>query len=248
MIGKTLGHYRVGEQIGRGGMGEVYMAHDLNLNRKIALKFLPDEFTGDLERMARFEREAKLLASLNHPNIAAIYGLESAEWKRFLVLELVDGETLSQRIAKGPLPLKEALQICRQIAEGVEAAHEKGIIHRDLKPANIKITTEGKVKVLDFGLAKALETGAVLDLSTTLSERTETTRQGVVLGTAPYMSPEQASGKRMDARTDIWSFGCILYECLTGTRVAGMDLRPQSRCREPTDQGRAYTVWCRLDT
>jgi eukaryotic-like serine/threonine-protein kinase len=220
MIGKTLGHYRVGEQLGRGGMGEVYLADDLNLNRKVALKFLPDAFTGDLERMARFEREAKLLASLNHPNIAAIYGLEQAEGKRFLVLELVEGETLAQRISKGPLPVEEALGVCRQISEGLEAAHEKGVIHRDLKPANVMITAGDRVKILDFGLAKALanETQSVdSSQSPTLTEAM--TRPGVILGTAAYMSPEQAKGKSVDKRADIWAFGCILYECLTGKRA-----------------------------
>ena len=220
MIGKTLGHYRVGEQLGRGGMGEVYLADDLNLNRKVALKFLPDAFAGDPERMARFEREAKLLASLNHPNIAAIYGLEQAEGKRFLVLELVEGETLAQRISKGALPVDEALGICRQIAEGLEAAHEKGVIHRDLKPANVMITEGDKVKILDFGLAKALsdETQSVdSSQSPTLTEAM--TRPGVILGTAAYMSPEQAKGKSVDKRADIWAFGCILYECLTGKRA-----------------------------
>ena len=220
MIGKTLGHYRVGEQLGRGGMGEVYVADDLNLSRKVALKFLPDAFGGDPERMARFEREAKLLASLNHPNIAAIYGLEQAEGKRFLVLELVEGETLAQRLSKGPLPIEEALGVCRQIADGLEAAHEKGVIHRDLKPANVMITEGDKVKILDFGLAKALsdETQSVdSSQSPTLTEAM--TRPGVILGTAAYMSPEQAKGKTVDKRADIWAFGCILYECLTGKRA-----------------------------
>ncbi len=156
MIGKTFGHYRVGEQLGRGGMGEVYVAEDLNLNRKAALKFLPDAFTGDPERMARFEREAKLLASLNHPNIAAIYGLEQAEGKRFIVMELVEVETLAQRLSKGPRPADEVLGICRQIADALESAHEKEVIHRDLKPANVMITEGDKVKILDFGLAKVL--------------------------------------------------------------------------------------------
>ena len=156
MIGKTLGHYKIISQLGRGGMGEVYLAEDLSLDRKVALKFLPDVFTGDPERMARFEREAKLLASLNHPNIAAIYGLEQADGKRFLIMEYVEGETLQARISKGALPLEDALAVCRQIAEGLEAAHEKGVIHRDLKPANVMITGQEKVKILDFGLAKAL--------------------------------------------------------------------------------------------
>jgi serine/threonine protein kinase len=201
-------------------MGEVYLADDLNLNRKVALKFLPDAFTGDPERMARFEREAKLLASLNHPNIAAIYGLEQAERKRFLVLELVEGETLAQRLSKGALPVEEALGICRQIAEGLEAAHEKGVIHRDLKPANVMITTGEKVKILDFGLAKALadETQSV-DSSQSSTITVGMTRPGTVLGTAAYMSPEQAKGIAVDKRADIWAFGCVLYECLTGNRA-----------------------------
>ena len=220
MIGKTLGHYRVGEQLGRGGMGEVYLADDLSLDRKVALKFLPDAFTGDPERMARFEREAKLLASLNHPNIAAIYGLEQAEGKRFIVMELVEGETLAQRLSKGPLPIEEALGICRQIAEGLEAAHEKGVIHRDLKPANVMITDGDKVKILDFGLAKALsdETQSV-DASQSPTITEAMTQPGIILGTAAYMSPEQAKGKAVDKRADIWAFGCILYECLTGKRA-----------------------------
>ena len=222
MINKSLGHYRVGEQLGRGGMGEVYLADDLNLNRKVALKFLPEAFATDPERMARFEREAKLLASLNHPNIAAIYGLEHAEGKRFLVLELVEGETLAQRLSKGPIPLEEALGVCRQIAEGLEAAHEKGVIHRDLKPANVMITEGDKVKILDFGLAKALsDETQVFDSSQspTLTFTETMTRPGVILGTATYMSPEQAKGKAVDKRADIWAFGCILYECLIGKRV-----------------------------
>ncbi len=220
MNAKTLGHYRVGEQLGRGGMGEVYVADDLNLNRKVALKFVPDAFTGDRERMARFEREAKVLASLNHPNIAAIYGLEEAEGKRFIVMELVEGETLAQRLGKGSLPVNEALGICRQIAEGLEAAHEKGVVHRDLKPANVMITEGDKVKILDFGLAKALsgETQPVeASQSPTLTEAM--TRPGIILGTAAYMSPEQAKGRSVDKRADIWAWGCILYECLTGKKV-----------------------------
>ena len=157
LVGRSLLHYRVKEKIGQGGMGEVYRAHDSHLKRDVAIKVLPDIFSGDPERLARFDREARLLASLNHPNIAAIHGLEEFSGKHFLILELVEGETLAQRIAKGPLPIDEALDVCRQIAEGLEAAHEKGIIHRDLKPANVKITPEGKVKVLDFGLAKAFQ-------------------------------------------------------------------------------------------
>ncbi len=220
MIGKTLGHYQLTSPLGKGGMGEVYVADDLNLNRRVALKFLPDAFSGDPERMARFEREARLLASLNHPNIAAIYGLEQADGKRFIAMELVEGETLAQRIGNGALPVEESLAICRQVSEGLEAAHEKGVVHRDLKPANVMITEGDKVKILDFGLAKALsdETQTVdSSQSPTLTEAM--TRPGVILGTAAYMSPEQAKGKSVDKRADIWAFGCILYECLTGKRA-----------------------------
>ena len=220
MIGKTLSHYKVIEKIGQGGMGEVYRAEDTNLSREVAIKVLPEQFTKDPQRLARFEREAKLLASLNHPNIAAIYGLEAADGVRFLALELVPGDTLQERVAKGPLPVEEALEICRQIAEGVEAAHEKGVIHRDLKPANVKVTPEGKVKILDFGLAKAFEDetpAADISQSPTLTE--EMTRAGVILGTAAYMSPEQAKGKPVDKRADVFAFGAVLYELLTGTRA-----------------------------
>jgi serine/threonine protein kinase/Tol biopolymer transport system component len=216
-IGQTISHYRILEIIGVGGMGEVFLADDLLLDRKVALKFLQNVFTGDPERMARFEREAKLLASLNHPNIAAIYGLEQAEGKHFLVLELVEGETLAAQIKKGPVPAEESLKLALQIAEALEAAHEKGVIHRDLKPANINVTPDGKVKVLDFGLAKAFTGDQVevnLSNSPTLSDMA--TQQGVILGTAAYMSPEQARGKPVDKRADIWAFGCVLYEMLTG--------------------------------
>jgi serine/threonine protein kinase len=191
MIGKSLGHYQITEKLGEGGMGVVYQARDTFLDRKVALKFLPDIFSGNPERLARFEREAKLLASLNHPNIATIYGLEQADGKRFLAMELVEGDTLAQRIAKGAMPVDETLNVCRQIAEGLEAAHEKGVIHRDLKPANIKITPDGKVKVLDFGLAKAFAgEQAELNLSNSPTLSNAATQQGVILGTAAYMSPE----------------------------------------------------------
>jgi serine/threonine-protein kinase len=220
MIGSSLSHYRIIEKLGAGGMGEVYRAEDTNLDRQVAIKVLPDIFSGDPERLARFEREAKLLASLNHPNIAAIYGLEETGGKRFLVLELVEGETLAQRIHREALPVEEALEVCRQIAEGLEAAHEKGIIHRDLKPANVKISPEGKVKLLDFGLARALhDQAATADLSHSPTITEAMTRPGVVLGTAAYMSPEQAKGKTVDKRADIWAFGCVMYECLTGKRA-----------------------------
>ena len=220
MIGKTLSHYKVIEKIGEGGMGEVYRAEDTNLSRDVAIKVLPEQFTKDPQRLARFEREAKLLASLNHPNIAAIHSFEHADDIHFLVLELVEGETLAEKVAKGPLPVEEALEVCRQIAEGVEAAHEKGVIHRDLKPANVKVTPEGKVKILDFGLAKAFEDETpVTDISQSPTLTEEMTRAGVILGTAAYMSPEQAKGEAVDKRADIFAFGCVLFELLTGKRT-----------------------------
>jgi serine/threonine protein kinase len=220
MIGTSLSHYRITEKLGQGGMGEVYRAEDIVLGRQVAIKVLPDVFAADPERMARFEREAKLLASLNHPNIASIYGLEQADGKRFLVLELVEGQTLAGRLHKGPLPIEEALEVCRQIAEGLEAAHEKGVIHRDLKPANVKVTPEGKVKVLDFGLAKAFyEQATPTDASKSPTITDQMTAPGVILGTAAYMSPEQARGKSVDKRADIWAFGCVLFECLTAKRA-----------------------------
>ena len=226
MIGKTLGNFQITSQIGKGGMGEVYQAKDKKLGRDIAIKVLPEEFAKDADRVARFQREAKLLASLNHPNIAAIYGLEESAGTNFIVLELVEGETLADRIKAGPVPVEESLKLALQIAEALEAAHEKGVIHRDLKPSNIKVTPEGKVKVLDFGLAKAfageqaelsLSNSPTLTYSPTLSNAA--TQQGLILGTAAYMSPEQARGKTVDKRADIWAFGCVLYEMLTG-RVA----------------------------
>ncbi|MDA2937576.1 protein kinase, partial [Acidobacteria bacterium AH-259-A15] len=220
MLGKTISHYRILEKIGEGGMGEVYRAEDTTLKREVAIKVLPEQFTKDPQRLARFEREAQLLASLNHPNIAAIYSFEHADGLHFLVLELVEGETLAERVAKGALPVEEALEVCRQIAEGVEAAHEKGVIHRDLKPANVKITPEGMVKVLDFGLAKALEGETpVTNISQSPTLTDAMTRAGVILGTAGYMSPEQAKGKSVDKRADVWAFGCVLYELLTGKRA-----------------------------
>lgn len=220
MVGTTISHYKVIEKIGQGGMGEVYRAEDTNLSRDVAIKVLPEQFTQDPQRLARFEREAKLLASLNHPNIAAIYGFEEADGVRFLALELVPGETLQERVARGPVPVEEAMEICRQIAEGVEAAHEKGVIHRDLKPANVKVTPEGKVKILDFGLAKAFEAEPpVTDISQSPTLTEEMTRAGVILGTAAYMSPEQAKGKPVDKRADIFAFGAVLYELLTGKRA-----------------------------
>jgi serine/threonine protein kinase/Tol biopolymer transport system component len=217
MIGKTLGHYQITGQIGKGGMGEVYQAKDQKLGRDVAIKVLPEEFARDADRVARFQREAKVLASLNHPNIAAIHGLEESDGTKFLVLELVEGETLADRLKRVPIPIEESLKLALQIAEALEAAHEKGIIHRDLKPSNIKVTPEGKVKVLDFGLAKAFagdKEEVNLSNSPTLSDAA--TQQGVILGTAAYMSPEQARGRNVDKRADIWAFGCVLYEMLTG--------------------------------
>ncbi len=222
MIGQTISHYKITEKIGEGGMGEVYRAEDTTLKREVAIKVLPERFTQDTERLARFQREAQVLASLNHPNIAAIHSFEHSDGVHFLAMELVEGETLAERVAKGPLPVEEALEVSRQIAEGLEAAHESGIIHRDLKPANVKITPEGKVKVLDFGLAKALEgETAAADISHSPTRTDEMTSAGVILGTAGYMSPEQARGQAVDKRTDIWSFGCVLYEALTSRQVFG---------------------------
>ena len=220
--GTRLGHYDVTSLIGEGGMGQVWQATDTQLNRQVALKILPDAFSADPDRLARFTREAQILASLNHPNIAAIHGIEEAERTRALVLELVEGPTLADRIAKGPIPVDEALPIAKQIAEALEAAHEAGVIHRDLKPANIKVREDGTVKVLDFGLAKALAGDAqAADLSQSPTVTAAGTREGVILGTAAYMSPEQARGKPLDKRTDIWSFGCVLFEMLTGQAAFG---------------------------
>ena len=221
--GTRLGSYEITGQLGVGGMGEVYRATDKNLGRQVAIKVLPEAFAQDADRLARFEREAKTLASLNHPNIAQIYGLEKTDGIRALVMELVEGPTLADRIAQGPISVDEALPIAKQIAEALEAAHEQGIIHRDLKPANIKLRPDGTVKVLDFGLAKALEPthaiGVDATASPTITSPALMTGVGVLLGTAAYMSPEQARGKPVDKRSDIWAFGCVLYEMLTGKRV-----------------------------
>jgi Tol biopolymer transport system component len=222
LIGQTLSHYRITAALGAGGMGEVYRATDTTLGRDVAIKVLPPEVAQDPERLARFQREAHLLASLNHANIAAIYGLDEADGKPFLALELVEGEDLKERLARGPVPVDEALEIAEQIAQALEEAHSKGIVHRDLKPANVKLTPDGKVKVLDFGLAKAWagdtpegsSPSGALSQSPTLAHTG--TVAGVILGTAAYMSPEQARGKPVDRRADVWSFGVLLWEMLTG--------------------------------
>ncbi len=222
MIGKTLGHYEILSPLGAGGMGQVYRARDTKLDRDVAIKVLPEDFASDAGRLARFEREAKLLASLNHPNIATIFGFEESDGVRFIAMELVEGQSLADRIeASGRIKIDEALEIARQIALALEAAHEASVIHRDLKPANVQVTPDGTVKVLDFGLAKAYEAqgsepSSDLSHSPTMMAATGT---GVIMGTAPYMSPEQARGQSVDKRSDIWSFGCVLYEMLTGRRA-----------------------------
>ncbi|MEJ2085523.1 MAG: protein kinase, partial [Acidobacteriota bacterium] len=217
MLGESVSHFKITGKLGEGGMGEVWRADDTKLGRQVALKVLPPAFAADLERMGRFEREAQVLASLNHPNIAAIYGLEDAEGRRALVMELVEGETLGERIERGSLSLEEALKFALQIANALEAAHEKGIVHRDLKPANVKITPDGTVKVLDFGLAKALEEQhPSQDMANSPTLTAAATQAGIILGTAAYMSPEQAAGQLADRRADIWSFGVVLLEMLTG--------------------------------
>jgi hypothetical protein len=218
VAGQSLSFYEILGPLGAGGMGEVYRARDTRLDREVAIKVLPEELAGDADRLRRFEREAKALASLNHPNVAGIHGVDQAEHTYFLALELVPGEDLAARLSRGALPLEDALDVCRQLAEGLEAAHEAGVVHRDLKPANVRITPEGMVKILDFGLAKPMV--AQGDGSTTAqSDSFLMTEEGVVLGTPVYMSPEQARGKPVDRRTDLWALGCVLYECLTGGRA-----------------------------
>ena len=217
--GTSLAHYDVTSLLGESGMGQVWQATDTQLNRQVALKILPDAFADDPDRLARFTREAQILASLNHPNIAQIHGIEEAEGTRALVLELVEGPTLADRISQGPIPLDEVLPIAKQIAEALEAAHEAGVIHRDLKPANIKVREDGTVKVLDFGLAKALDTQPVGDPDQSPTLTAAATQMGVIIGTAAYMSPEQASAGRVDKRADIWAFGAVLWELLTGQQL-----------------------------
>ena len=214
LAGRRLGAYLLDARIGAGGMGEVYRARDTRLGRDVAIKILPDAFVADPDRLARFEREARALAALNHPNIATIHGFDELDGVRALIMELVDGETLDARIARGPVPSGEALTIAQQLVEALDAAHEKGIVHRDLKPANIKITPAGAVKVLDFGLAKAVAGDSTGDLTQALTAAGS--REGLIVGTPAYMSPEQARGQAVDKRTDIWAFGSVLFEMVAG--------------------------------
>ncbi len=245
MTGDSIAHYRMGAKLGAGGMGEVYRATDTKLNRDVAIKVLPEAFALDRERMARFQREAQVLASLSHPSIASIFGIEESDGRRALVMELVEGEDLSVRLARGPVPLEEALRYALPIAEGLESAHERGVIHRDLKPANLKITPDGRIKILDFGLAKALEgspssTSSDPSQSPTLS--LAATQAGIILGTAAYMSPEQASGRAADKRADVWSFGVVLFEMLSGRRL----FEGETVSHTLADVLRADVDWSRL--
>src|SRR5262245_9294068 len=214
-IGTRLGVYQITSLLGHGGMGQVYRATDTRLNRDVAMKFLPEPFTSDPDRMERFRREAHVLASLNHSNIAGIYGFEDSDPMPALVMELVEGPTLAERMAHGPLPIEDVLRVAKQLTEALEYAHERRVVHRDLKPANIKLTSDGNVKILDFGLAKAMTNESLsssLSNSPTLS--LAATQAGVILNTATYMSPEQAKGKPVDRRADIWAFDIIVYEML----------------------------------
>src|SRR5436190_20183700 len=224
--GQRLGPYEIVARIGAGGMGEVYRARDTKLNRDVAIKVLPELFAADPDRLARFTREAQTLAALNHSNIAHIHGFEESNGVRALAMEFVDGEDLSAIIARGPLPVADAVAIARQIGDALEAAHEQGIVHRDLKPANVKIKADGTVKVLDFGLAKAMDAGPegpAHDGANSPTFTVHATQMGVILGTAAYMAPEQARGKAVDKRADIWAFGVVLFEMLTGRQTFGGD-------------------------
>jgi serine/threonine protein kinase len=214
--GEQFGIYKILSILGKGGMGEVYRARDTRLGRDVAIKVLPQVFAADSDRVARFDREARLLGALNHSNIAAIYSVEEHRGRTFLVMELVEGETLEDRLNRKRLPVDESLRIALQVAEGLEAAHERSVIHRDLKPSNVQIGTNDRIKILDFGLAKIVSEGSDADLTQLSTSAGGETQPGVLLGTPAYMSPEQAHGQTVDRRTDIWAFGCILYEMLTG--------------------------------
>src|SRR5215831_2205835 len=215
--GQRLGAYEIVSHLGTGGMGQVFRARDTRLDRDIAIKVLSGTFSTDSDQLARLDREARALATLNHPNIATIHGIEEVDGVRAIVLELVEGETLSELVSRGPVPMKEALSISKQIAAALEAAHEKGIIHRDLKPANIKITQSAVVKVLDFGLARMVPDKSMMESE--VETQSLLTEPGMIVGTVPYMSPEQARGRAIDKRTDIWASGCVLYELLSGQRA-----------------------------
>src|SRR6186713_2418733 len=219
--GTRIGAYEVVSAIGAGGMGEVYKARDTRLNRSVAIKVLPDLVASDPERAARFEREAQVLAALNHPHIGAIYGVEVGESgkSRYLILEFIDGESLAGRLAKGALPFDEAIALARQMLDALEAAHEKGIVHRDLKPANLMLTGEGQLKVLDFGLARVIDGDPSASVANSPTLTFAATQAGVIMGTASYMAPEQAKGRAADRRADVWAFGCVFYEMLSGKRV-----------------------------
>src|SRR5215831_7705917 len=224
-IGAQLGPYEIVALLGKGGMGEVYRARDLKLKREVAIKILPEEFSRDAGRVSRFQREAEALAALNHQNIGTIYDIQQIGETRFLILELVEGQTLQEKLRQGPIPVEEALAIAKQIAEALEAAHERGVVHRDLKPANIKLTPDGKVKVLDFGLAKAFQAQSATALSNSPTLMSAS-MPGAIVGTAAYMSPEQIKGRQVDRRTDIFAFGCVLYEMLTAKPTFGGDTVP----------------------
>jgi eukaryotic-like serine/threonine-protein kinase len=217
--GTRLGAYEVREMLGHGGMGEVYRARDTRLKRDVALKVLAAPFAGDAERLTRFAREGELLAALNHPHIAAIYGIEESHDVCALVMEIVEGPTLEDRLAAGPLAVAEVVGVARQLVDALAAAHDAGIVHRDLKPANIKIRPDGTLKVLDFGIAKMSAAAGPADLRAAVATESALTREGAVLGTAAYMSPEQARGAPVDRRADVWAFGCVLFEMLTGRRA-----------------------------
>jgi serine/threonine protein kinase len=247
-MGTRLGPYEIVSKLGAGGMGEVYRATDTNLKRQVAIKVVPAALADDADRLVRFQREAEILAALNHPNIAHIHGLEKSDGTVALVMELVEGPTLADRIATDAIPVTEALTIARQIAEALEAAHEQGIVHRDLKPANIKVRDDGTVKVLDFGLAKALgpETSSLnATISPTIS--IHATQAGVILGTAAYMSPEQARGRMVTKRTDIWAFGCVLFEMLRSCRPEHLPTSARcwsAVCRRIRSSGSAIWETC----